>query len=177
MKVRATVVCRRGSRFLLVTKSGSRWSLPGGKVKAGEPLMCAATRELREETNINSVAISPLFEFDGLRTRHYVFEAALSRSAYAAPSNEIRRCGWFLPWEVTRLRTSVSTRGIMELVLWVESRARRINGSHCPTVQRATEPGLHGRTDGVPNAAFGNSSPPAGYKRNRTGSRATDSRS
>jgi len=50
----ALVVVRRGHRFLLTQerKYGSTWSIPGGRVEAGEALADAAVREVFEETGV-----------------------------------------------------------------------------------------------------------------------------
>jgi ADP-ribose pyrophosphatase YjhB (NUDIX family) len=50
----ALVVVRRGHRFLLTQerKYGSTWSIPGGRVEAGEALTDAAVREVFEETGV-----------------------------------------------------------------------------------------------------------------------------
>ena len=50
----ALVVVRRGHRFLLTQerKYGSTWSIPGGRVEAGEALTAAAVREVFEETGV-----------------------------------------------------------------------------------------------------------------------------
>jgi 8-oxo-dGTP pyrophosphatase MutT (NUDIX family) len=50
----ALVVVRRGHRFLLTQerKYGSTWSIPGGRVEAGETLVDAAVREVFEETGV-----------------------------------------------------------------------------------------------------------------------------
>ncbi len=50
----ALVVVRRGHRFLLTQeqKYGKTWSIPGGRVEAGESLTDAAIREVYEETGV-----------------------------------------------------------------------------------------------------------------------------
>lgn len=50
----ALVVVRLGRRFLLTRerKYGSSWSIPGGRVEPGEPLVDAAIREVYEETGV-----------------------------------------------------------------------------------------------------------------------------
>ena len=50
----ALVVVRRGHRFLLTQerKYGASWSIPGGRVEAGESLTDAAVREVLEETGV-----------------------------------------------------------------------------------------------------------------------------
>ena len=50
----ALAVVRLGRRFLLTQekKYGESWSIPGGRVEAGETLVQAAVREVMEETGV-----------------------------------------------------------------------------------------------------------------------------
>ena len=50
----ALVVVRRGQRFLMVQEQryGGSWSIPGGRVEAGERLQHAAVREVLEESSV-----------------------------------------------------------------------------------------------------------------------------
>lgn len=52
------VVCWRDDEVLLIRRGRAprlgEWSIPGGKVEWGEPLACAALRELREETGVDA---------------------------------------------------------------------------------------------------------------------------
>ena len=116
MKHRAKVICHEAGHVLLVARTLSRWALPGGRVKPGETLREAALRELREETSLHATNVTYLFQFGGLRTRHYVFVATLPGDAVPVPANEIERCGWFPVGHVASLPASVSTRGIVQLM-------------------------------------------------------------
>lgn len=52
-------VARRGRELLLVQRAAppgvGRWSLPGGRVEAGESIVAAVVRELAEETGLEAV--------------------------------------------------------------------------------------------------------------------------
>jgi 8-oxo-dGTP diphosphatase len=116
MKQRATVVCQQGTRVLLVGRERGRWSLPGGKPEHDETLEEAAVRELFEETLLRTAAIKYMFEFAGMRTRHYVFVGQLEHGQSPVPSNEIARCCWAKVSAIPSLATSVSTKAIVQLL-------------------------------------------------------------
>jgi 8-oxo-dGTP diphosphatase len=115
MKERATVLCVRDNRILLVARLRSRWALPGGRIRRGEAPHEAALRELDEETTLTATELVYLFQFSGFSTLHYVFFADVAHHSIAQPSNEIARCKWFAPVKIGTLSTSVPTRGIVEL--------------------------------------------------------------
>jgi 8-oxo-dGTP diphosphatase len=116
MKQRSTVVCQRDTRILMVSKDGSRWSLPGGKVANGESFQQAASRELQEETGLHALNMRYLFDFSGARTCHHVFVADIDDSQTPVPGNEIRRCRWVKVADVALYETSTCTRGIVEIL-------------------------------------------------------------
>ena len=43
----------KNKKFLIVSKDGNNWQLPGGKPDANEPVVAAASREMLEETGVN----------------------------------------------------------------------------------------------------------------------------
>ena len=115
MKDRASVLCVRDSRILLVARDRSRWALPGGRIRRGEAPHEAALRELEEETTLVANELMYLFQFTGFNTLHNVFFADVEHHTTAQPSNEIAKCKWFAPVKITTLSASVPTRGIVEL--------------------------------------------------------------
>ncbi|RDK02727.1 NUDIX hydrolase [Paraburkholderia lacunae] len=126
MKQRATVVCRQGTRVLLVGREQSRWSLPGGRPEVGETLEDAALRELFEETCLRAAALKFMFEFAGAHTRHHVFVAEVAQGQFPVPSNEIAHCWWAKVTDVPKLATSVSTKGIVSLLAMDTRRPLRL---------------------------------------------------
>lgn len=73
------VVCLRGDEVLLIRRGTpprqGEWSLPGGRIEAGERAVDAAIRELREETGVEAEITGLLDVVDGIfpeAGRHYV---------------------------------------------------------------------------------------------------------
>lgn len=116
MKTRATVICRRGKRILLVARSQSKWALPGGILKRGEHLSDAALRELKEETRLSGKSARYLFDFRGKQKHHHVFFCEISNHAKARASNEISKCRWVHLEDISRLLISAPTTGIVKLM-------------------------------------------------------------
>jgi len=119
-----------GARILLVGKANSRWSLPGGKPDAGESLEAAAVRELLEETRLEAIGMQYLFEFAGARTCHHVFAAHIDERLSPVPSNEITRCTWAKVTDISDLDTSVSTRGIVDVLALNRRYDPRVQSRH-----------------------------------------------
>ncbi|WP_413657899.1 NUDIX hydrolase [Paraburkholderia phenoliruptrix] len=117
MKQRATVICERDGNVLLVARERGRWAFPGGRQKIGEDIASTAIRELGEETGLQVSSSHYLFQFRGLRTRHFVFIVRLTNESEPVPSNEIARCRWVKPQELAKLDTSIPTKGIAEIFL------------------------------------------------------------
>jgi 8-oxo-dGTP diphosphatase len=115
MKDRATVLCVRDDRILLVARERSRWALPGGRIRRDEAPHEAALRELEEETTLVADELMYLFQFNGFNTQHQVFFAEVGSDLTAQPRNEIARCRWFAPVKIPTLSASVPTRAIVEL--------------------------------------------------------------
>ncbi|KAB0641892.1 NUDIX hydrolase [Burkholderia latens] len=116
IKERATIVCYRDEQVLLVARASSRWALPGGTIKRAETPLDAAHRELREETGITGQTLVYSMQFTGLAKVHHVFFAEVGPDQTPQASNEIEKCRWFRIDGVDKLRASIPTKRIVELV-------------------------------------------------------------
>ena len=120
--VRALVIDGEGRIFLVKHSYVSGWHLPGGGVEAGETLVEAAARELREEGNIELTAPPRLhgifFNSRASRRDHVALfvVSAFRQVAAPVPDHEIVAHGFFaldaLPDE-----TTASTRARITEVL------------------------------------------------------------
>lgn len=69
------VVIGPGGRIAIVSQKGRSWSLPKGRITAGEPHFDAALREIREETGLTELTLVtdlPPYERSPLNKPHYV---------------------------------------------------------------------------------------------------------
>ena len=128
--VRALVIDGEGRIFLVKHSYVSGWHLPGGGVEAGETLVEAAARELREEGNIELTAPPRLhgifFNSRASRRDHVALFVvrAFRQVAAPVPDHEIVAHGFFavdaLPDE-----TTASTRARITEVLGCAAASER----------------------------------------------------
>jgi mutator protein MutT len=122
--IAASAAVFRGGRVLLAKRANPPrvWSLPGGKVEAGETPEAAAIREVREETGVDCEIVALADEGEvalpGVRYRLYAF-AARFRAGEARPGPEAGAVEWVRPEEIANYDT---TEGLAEIV----ERAKRI---------------------------------------------------
>lgn len=93
-KARATIICLRSGKILLVRKKGGKWNFPGGTIEAGEQPVEAAARELKEETRIRSLGLLELCTLEVGGVLHYIFTTQLADESDAKADNEIYACKW-----------------------------------------------------------------------------------
>jgi 8-oxo-dGTP diphosphatase len=96
-------VCLGGDRVLLVSKDGSRWTLPGGRPREDESFADAAGRELEEETALSAKGVGLLFQVFEPTTLHHVFLANIGKTAVPKPGKEIASCQWFSLLEINAI--------------------------------------------------------------------------
>jgi 8-oxo-dGTP diphosphatase len=106
---RGTVIVDTPKGILVVSYNGRTFYLPGGGAEKGESRKDAAIRELKEETSLETVACSFLFEYESLTNSHKVF--LIESTGFAKPSSEIRFIDYF---NGSNLKVSTATWEILE---------------------------------------------------------------
>jgi 8-oxo-dGTP diphosphatase len=123
------VVCMKGDQVLLIRRGNpplkGSWSLPGGRIEAGERAADAALRELREETGLTAELIGLVDVVDGLftsrssgeLTRHYVLIDYAARWLQGEPraGDDAEEARWFGPQALDALDLWSETRRIIAL--------------------------------------------------------------
>ncbi|CAN5424006.1 NUDIX hydrolase [soil metagenome] len=118
------LVCLRGDEVLLIRRGQppreGEWSLPGGRIEAGEAVRHAALRELREETGVEARLIGLIDVVDGLFSPefHYVLIDYLAEWVSGEP----------LAGDDAAEARFVPITDIEGLVSWVETRRIIIEG-------------------------------------------------
>lgn len=85
------------------TAFGGMWGLPGGGVNVGETIDFAATRELKEETNleIENISLEPVFELiltlKGTQIHLTVKSASVQLGDLKPNDNDIETISWITP--------------------------------------------------------------------------------
>lgn len=124
------VVIRGNDEILLVKRkyppSPNLWSIPGGHIEAGEPILTALFRELEEETSLKGREAELLAITEYLRLKrdysvkyHYVILDYLVRNAEGEPvvNEESLGIGFFKFSDALKLELTDTTRELIHLIL------------------------------------------------------------
>lgn len=115
------LLCRRGKQPYL-----GYWSIPGGAVEAGEPIIEALRREVREETGleVEIVRLAEVFEritpdADGRTEYHYVLIDYLCRfeSGTLVAGDDAAEVRWFARAELASLEITPGSLDVIERTL------------------------------------------------------------
>ncbi len=102
------------------------WTIPGGLVKLGEPVIKAAHRELWEECQIKGHInrLLDVFEFiekdheQRIRYHYTVLEyLAEWREGDIHPGSDVAEASWFSVYDLHHLETTVDTRRLIDKAL------------------------------------------------------------
>ena len=105
---RATLIIIRDDRVLLARDDNlDYWSLPGGRIEAGETDEAAAARELHEETGLKLLNLEYLLEHESDVRHHRVFRITVN-DAEPSPGNEIEALKWWDGREPIKQASSVT---------------------------------------------------------------------
>ena len=120
----ASAACFRGGKVLIAKRiKPPLWSLPGGRIEAGETPEAAAMRELLEETGVEAEIVALAGEREvvlkdeggGVAARFKIFAyAARWRAGEAAPGPEATEVAWVAPEEIAAYN---ATEGLLPIVM------------------------------------------------------------
>ena len=119
----ASVIIRDGDRILLVKRAREPfkgyWSLPGGRVEAGETAKEAAAREAKEETGLMVSGLKHYREFrPGVApgtSQSYRIDCFMARnwSGDVMASDDAAAARWVLLSELETMQTTPGLKGLL----------------------------------------------------------------
>lgn len=113
IKARATIICLRSGRILLVRKKCGKWNFPGGAIEPGESAAAAAARELQEETSIEGHGLFPLCTVRVGMTVHHVFTTHFDDEERPVARNEIVACRWVIKGQLSPAMLTANAAGLL----------------------------------------------------------------
>ena len=129
-RVAVGAVVLRDGRILLIKSryppSPNLWSIPGGHIEAGEPVLTALFRELEEETSLKASKASLLAITEYIRLRkdysvkyHYVILDYLITDAEGEPmaNEESLGIGFFKFEDALKLELTDTTKELIRLIM------------------------------------------------------------
>ncbi|MGH8958166.1 MAG: NUDIX hydrolase [Acidimicrobiia bacterium] len=120
-------VLRSGDRYLLVRRGRppheGKWAVPGGKVRLGETMREAVTREVEEETGLAVEVGKPIWVGEAMDsglppTWHFIlidFEASLAGGDLRV-GDDAAEIGWFTLEEALRLPLTDTMHELFEAI-------------------------------------------------------------
>jgi len=121
LRAKATVICSRNDKVLLVRRKGAKWKFPSGVLATGEAPIVAAARELWKALALHCTGLKAVGTVEVGNVLHHIFRADLHDSCSAALGRGIVACKWIC-WEdlsSTMLKPTAAallSRDLQELV-------------------------------------------------------------
>lgn len=115
----ASVALFEGGRVLLIQRARApwlgKWSLPGGRLEAGEDAETCARREIAEEIGLVVSALRPVVRLDLGGPQQFLLQVFATRSfaGEIVPNDEIADHRWLDPDQIGMLST---TPGLAEVI-------------------------------------------------------------
>ncbi len=107
---RGTAIVDTSKGILVVSHDDRTFYLPGGGAERNESYKAAAIRELKEETNLETITCRFLFIHNSFNANHEVF--LIETCGFAKPSSEIKYINYFTG---SNLKVSNTTWDILQL--------------------------------------------------------------
>lgn len=126
------VICFRGNEVLLIRRANppraGDWSLPGGRIEAGETEMAAALRELHEETGVGATLGDKVAtidaDFEGFHYRLHDYVATWTHGDPVGDDDALD-ARFFAMNEITALGMWAKTEAVIR-----DAYAHQIKGTH-----------------------------------------------
>jgi ADP-ribose pyrophosphatase YjhB (NUDIX family) len=119
----ASVALLKQPQVLLIQRnrapSEGLWTLPGGRLEAGETAEQAATREIKEELGLAVFALRPVRTIMlGPQKSHRldVFATEAFEGEIVTDPSEVRAWKWIRPQQLRTLKTTYELGGVIEAV-------------------------------------------------------------
>ena len=121
VRAKATIICSRNDKVLLVRRKGAKWKFPSGVLATGEAPIVAAARELWKGLALHCTSLNAVGTVEVGNVLHHIFTTDVPDGCCVALGRGIVDCKWIC-WEdlsSTMLKPTAAallSRDLQELV-------------------------------------------------------------